>query len=219
MRPSRVVSTLILCEHQGPSVRDPFEPVAPWTGQVDLDVVRVVQSADGSIDLPFPRYLVRRILKPEWMTVDSFLTEWRSWSALWSTAASPTWPEAWQRYLVARSSASRTSVRFELGHLTTPRRLALIELLAPRRPLGRFHRSLREAAEAWLATWWRFEKGLDSEAPRFVSPLSNPQWQRLVRPHHHHTAPGLLLGAEPIGQLGVEISDDDAQKRLLEEVA
>ncbi|MEM1207401.1 MAG: hypothetical protein AAGN66_29470 [Acidobacteriota bacterium] len=216
MRTSKVVPTLILLEHRGPSVSDVFEPVAPWASQVDLDAVKIVQSADGSTDLPLPRFLVRRVSLPDWLPVATFLKEWRSWSALWSTAVQPTWPEACQRYLGAGSQSHGT--RFDLAHLSPPRRLALIELLATGRSSSDFHRSLRQAAEAWIASWWRFEQGLDSEAPRFVSPLSNPQWQRLVRPHHH-AAQGLFPDTERIGQLGVEISDDDAHKRLRAEVA
>ncbi|MEM9599004.1 MAG: hypothetical protein AAGD06_32345 [Acidobacteriota bacterium] len=217
MRPSRVVPALILCEHQGLSVRDPFDPVATWTGQVDLDALRIISSVDGSIDLPFPRYLVRRIALPAWLPAAIFLEKWQSWSDLWSTAARPTWPEAWQRYLVLQPLASAPGARFNVAHLTAPRRLALVELLATRRPPSRFHRSLREAVEAWLATWWRFEQGLDSEAPRFVSPLSNPQWQRLVRPHHQ-TESG-RSGAERIYEIGVEITDDEAENALQSEAA
>ena len=200
----------VLYEHLGDSVRDHFEPIALWTGQVDLDEVRVVDAYRPICKVPYPRYLVRRVELPNWLDVGEWIENHEPWSLTWGAGAATSWPEPWQRFLAQSAASYRRRTRFTIETHSHSQRLALIELLSTTTFRSEFRRSLRSQAEAWLSTWWSFENGR-GPAPRFISPFSTRQWNRLVRPHHESAA--RRLGLE-LGDFGDEIDDEKAYALL-----
>ena len=201
----------VLHEHLGDSVRDRFEPVALWAGQVDLDEVRVIDAYRPTCKVPYPRYLVRRVELPGWLDVGEWIERYIHWSLTWSAGVSTSWPEPWQRFLAQSVGDYQRRGRFTIENHSHPQRLALIELLSTMAFRSEFRRSLRSQVETWLSTWWDFEHGR-GPAPRFVSPLSTRQWNRLVRPHHESAA--RRLRPELMGDVGDEIDDETAYALL-----
>ena len=208
---------LVLYEHVGEDMsRHHFEALGPWRGQVDLSELRLVgayRRRDGQV--PFPRYLVRRVGLPAWLGLEEWLGDRLAWATQWAFGMGKSWPESWQRFLV-RSTGPRIRARYRFGLEAYPhsRQLALIELRCARATTV-FYRSLLSQADAWIQSWWDYERQC-GPAPTFLSPLSERQWSSLERRHHHRESQQLYrqLMARPFLEEGEELADEEALEAL-----
>ncbi len=141
-----------------------YSPLDPWhvydpryrdVGLSFADRVSVWIADDDSHPTTRPRYEVRLVTLPDWLSAEEWIQDRVKWRWTWGFGVDPTWPESWQRFVAALS-----------GHPAN--RLAVVQLLRVAEPKGDVRRSLRAQLLTWLKT--------PVEQRRFDTPFSPKQW-------------------------------------------
>jgi len=109
--------------------------------------------------VPTRKWAVLPVRLPDWLGPEAWLRRPTDWSWAWGLGMDPSWPEAWQRSIVA-------------GRFSEAQRLAMIKLLKTRHFRSDFRRSLAEQLVCWLET--------EPEARAYASPFSPKQWAALI---------------------------------------
>lgn len=147
----------ILCRHTGEYSSTSKDPVAVWSGQVDLSEKHdCILNSDDWRPVTVDKWAVREVTLPDWLSPEEWIGDWVGWKYTWGMGVDTEWPEAWQR---------------ALKKLDTVERLACVKLLKVKNFRSEFRQSLRAQLEQWLA-------GL---RPTYGSPFSPRQWEVLIQ--------------------------------------
>lgn len=149
----------VLFEHRGENSDTAKDPVALWSGQVDLSAKKTVcRNWDDNGLLKVQRYEVREVSLPIWFGFDDWLRNRVYWKFAWGMGVERDWPENWQRRLMGMSSEQQ---------------LAAVKLLKTETFRSLFRVSLRNQLVKWL----------DAEERPYPSPFTARQWACLVNRH------------------------------------
>lgn len=160
----------VLFKQTGENATTPMDPVHEvvsengtvvtahdWQGDVftcdTREMVACCVSSDMDMLIDVPKYSVRDVVLPDWLSTREWLRNTTRWKWVWGLGADSEWPESWQRGL-----ASMTG---------TPERLVAIKLLTTKNFRSDFRRSMRDQVVAWLET--------PVDARKYANPLSARQ--------------------------------------------
>lgn len=146
------------------------DPVAVWTGQVDLETTDMYcASSDMDMLVPCKKYEVHTVTLPDWLSPEEWIANTIGWKYTWGCGVDPEWPEAWQRGLKNMGSAAQ--------------RVACADLLRTKKFRNTFRASLCEQLKKWLEG--------DSD---FASPFSARQWGCLINVYVEREASAIENG-------------------------
>lgn len=150
---------LLLCEHFGENSNTEYSPTREYRpGSVDLtEKVTRCYYWDDDRPVSIPRYQVRRVEIPAWMSLGEWLRDYIGYKYLWGHGCDPSWPADWQRRLL------------ELG---AEGQLVCSKLLATKVFRSVFRAQLRMQLVLWL----------EGRSP-YASPFSGRQWECLFNLH------------------------------------
>lgn len=95
----------ILFEHRGEISYTSHDPVAVWTGQVDLNETKgAILSNDDWRQVSVNRYSTAKVELPYWLSPEEWLHSTVAWKYTWGMGVEQSWPENWQRALLRLSS-------------------------------------------------------------------------------------------------------------------
>lgn len=147
----------ILCRHTGEYSHTAKDPVAVWTGQVDLTEKQdCILNSDDWRPWTVDRWEIREVELPDWLEPQEWIRNTVSWKYLWGMGADRDWPESWQRAIIRMNAAEK---------------LACIKLLKVKNFRSEFRASLRQQLELWIAGDRRYD-----------TPFSHRQWDVLLQP-------------------------------------
>jgi hypothetical protein len=156
----------ILCRHTGEISYTAKDPVAIFTGQVDLEeTTTCILSSDDFRLVSTKLWEVRSVELPDWLSPEEWIGSTVQWKYTWGFGVDTSWPESWQR---------------GLKNLCTTMRLACVKLLKVKNFRSKFRESLRDQLVTWLET--------APESRQFDDPFSRRQWDALLTDRNNREA-------------------------------
>lgn len=117
----------------------PSDPVGDYVeGKVDLTEQHACcYASDDDRHVTVNAYEVHEIQLPEWLSTSEWVADRITWKWVWGCGVDPSWPESWQRGLVAFSNEQR---------------IAYSKLLRTKKFRSDFRAKMRDQLVTWLET-------------------------------------------------------------------
>jgi len=153
----------VLFERNG-EVSDTLAPLREFDPAKDAELLEeqkaFIQGPDDFTQYEAPRFLVKRVVLPDWMDPAEWCRNEIDWRYLWAIVPAE-WPETWQRALML--------VKERAG---MPAVLAIVNLLKTKEFRSPFRRSLRDQIVEWMET--------PEEDRKYKLPLSPRQFDAIM---------------------------------------